>query len=267
MQVFQILCVAIIQGITEFLPVSSSGHLILLPALTGINDQGQLIDIAAHVGTLAAVLVYFRKDTVKLVAGSMDLLRARTDTEPSQLVFRLIISTIPVVIAGLILYLAGVHDMLRNMTVVGTTTLVFGLLLYVADRTGKQVQTSFQWNIRDAIILGLWQIIALIPGTSRSGIVITGGRFLGYRRYDAVRISMLMSIPTIASAGILAVADMSFRFDELEIFFGLLVMGTSFITALGALSLMMNLLSFLSFTPYVIYRIILGTILLIIALY
>ncbi|WP_050605923.1 undecaprenyl-diphosphate phosphatase [Ruegeria sp. 6PALISEP08] len=265
MSLFHLILVAIIQGITEFLPISSSGHLILLPNLTGLEDQGQAIDVAVHVGTLGAVILYFWSDVKHALAGLPHALIGRTDTAQARLALGLIIATIPTVIAGLILHLTGLSDAMRSISVIGWTMLGFGLLLYWMDQKGPQIKEAADWGVRDAFIMGLWQILALIPGTSRSGITITGARQLGYTREDGARIAMLMSIPTILASGTLLALDVIRDADAQLARDGAIAAAFAFISALLALSLMMRLLRSVSFTPYVIYRVILGAILLFIA--
>ena len=209
MTLFHLLLVAVIQGITEFLPVSSSGHLILLPNLTGMADQGQAIDVAVHVGTLLAVILYFWRDVAAALLGLGRLVRGRADTPGAKLALLLIIATVPVVLAGLVLKLTGLDDALRSVAVIGWTMLIFGIVLYWADQRGAETRSTGDWTLRHAIIMGLWQAVALIPGTSRSGITITGGRLLGYAREDAARLSMLMSIPTIIASGTLLGLELS----------------------------------------------------------
>lgn len=265
MSFFHILLVAIIQGITEFLPVSSSGHLILLPTLTGFADQGQAIDVAVHVGTLGAVILYFWSDVRLALFGLPRLMTGKADTEGSRLAFLLILATIPVVIVGLFLSVTGLSDAMRSIAVIGWAMIGFGIVLWVMDQRGASEKTTSDWNLRDAIIMGLWQAVALIPGTSRSGITITGARQLGYERSDAARLSMLMSIPTIIASGtllgikLIGTADMDTARD------GAIAAMFSFVAAFLALRVMMRLLRSINFTPYVIYRILLGIFLLVIA--
>lgn len=265
MSLFHLVLVALIQGITEFLPISSSGHLILLPALSGMDDQGQVIDVAVHVGTLAAVVMYFWQDVRTGLLGLPRLLVGRVDTEGARLALGLVIATIPTVILGAVLHFTGLSDMLRSTAVIGWTMLIFGIVLYVADQKGAQVKTASDWGLRDALIMGLWQMIALIPGTSRSGITITGARQLGYTRTEGARIAMLMSIPTILASGILLGAEVAVEANTALMRDGLIAASFAFVSALAALSLMMRLLHSVSFTPYVIYRVILGVILLVVA--
>ncbi|MEO9823572.1 MAG: undecaprenyl-diphosphate phosphatase [Paracoccaceae bacterium] len=265
MPLLQLILVALIQGITEFLPVSSSGHLILLPNLTGLADQGQVIDVAVHVGTLGAVILYFWSDVSRAIQGLPSVLRGKIDNQNAWLALCLILSTIPVVIAGLILKLTGLSDAMRSITVVGWATLVFGLVLYWADRTGTDDKTAENWTLKDAVVMGFWQILALIPGTSRSGITITAARQLGYARQDAARLAMLMSIPTILATGTLLGAEVAFNMDGAAAKDAAIGAVFAFFAALGALHFMMRLLRSVSFTPYVIYRIALGIVLLAIA--
>lgn len=265
MSLFHLFIVAIIQGLTEFLPISSSGHLILLPALTGMEDQGQLIDVAVHVGTLFAVVLYFWSDVRDGLVGLVPLARGKTDTPGARLALGLIIATIPTVLFGAFLHFTGLSDALRSMTVIGWTMLGFGIVLYVADQWGPTRKEIGDWGVRDAIIMGLWQMLALIPGTSRSGITITGARQLGYTREDGARIAMLMSIPTIIASGILLGAEMATEANAAVMRDAAIAASLAFVSALLALTLMMRLLRTVSFTPYVIYRVILGVILLVIS--
>jgi len=265
MPIFQLVLVALIQGITEFLPVSSSGHLILLPGLTGLEDQGQVIDVAVHVGTLAAVVIYFWRDVRMGLAGLPRALSGRLDTPGARLAMGLIVATIPTVLFGAALHFSGFNDSLRSITVIGWTMLGFGLLLYWADQKGAEVKQVDDWGLRDALMMGLWQMLALIPGTSRSGITITGARQLGYSREEGARIAMLMSIPTILASGILLGTEVAMDADTALMRDAGIAAALAMVSALAALSLMMRLLRSVSFTPYVIYRVILGLILLTIA--
>lgn len=262
MSLFHLILVALIQGITEFLPVSSSGHLILLPHLTGLDDQGQTIDVAVHVGTLFAVILYFWSDVKLALSGLPRAMIGKTDTEGAKLALLLVISSIPVVAFGLILKLTGLSDALRSLTVIGWTMLIFGVVLYWSDQAGSSKRAAADWDLRDAMVLGVWQAIALIPGTSRSGITITGARFLGYARHDAAKLAMLMSIPTIIESGIFLAGESAYYKDMAVLGDAAIAAAFAFIAALLSLMLMMRLLRSVSFTPYVIYRVILGVVLL-----
>ncbi|MBV7379691.1 undecaprenyl-diphosphate phosphatase [Maritimibacter dapengensis] len=265
MSLFHLLIVAIIQGLTEFLPVSSSGHLILLPNLTGMSDQGQFIDVAVHVGTLGAVILYFWRDVREGLLGVPRMLTGRIDTPGAKLAFLLAVATVPVILFGLVLKVTGLDEGMRSIAVIGWTMLGFGLVLYWVDQKGAEAKTDADWSLRDAIIMGLWQAVALIPGTSRSGATISGARALGYKREDGTRLAMLMSIPTILASGLLLGLEAAGDADWAAFRDGAIAAAMAFVAALLALSLMMRLLRSVSFTPYVIYRVILGVILLIIA--
>jgi len=265
MTLFQLLLVAIIQGLTEFLPVSSSGHLILLPTLTGGPDQGLAIDVAVHVGTLLAVVLYFRSEVAEATIGLGRLLRGKMDTPGARLAALLILATLPVLVAGLVIKLLGIDEMLRSVAVIGWTMLLFGIVLYWADHTGRSDRESGDWDIKGAVWMGLAQALALIPGTSRSGITITAARKLGYDRASAATLSMLMSIPTILASGALLSLDVIGQADAQLARDASIAAGFAFVAALAALVLMMRLLRSVNFTPYVIYRILLGAALLVYA--
>lgn len=262
MTLFHLFLLAAIQGITEFLPVSSSGHLILLPSLTGMNDQGLALDVAVHVGTLAAVVAYFWSDVKSALSGILHLLKGRLDTPAAFLALCLIIATAPVIVAGLILHVTGLADQMRSVAVIGWTMLLFGIVLYWADRHGPAFRTARSWTLKHAVLMGLAQAIALIPGTSRSGITITAARALGYDREGSARLAMLMSIPTIFASGVLLAGDAVNGADARLVRDASIAAVFAFAAAFLALALMMRLLRTVSFTPYVIYRIALGVVLL-----
>ncbi|WP_300033286.1 undecaprenyl-diphosphate phosphatase [uncultured Roseobacter sp.] len=263
MTLFHLILVAVIQGLTEFLPVSSSGHLALLPALTGSPDQGLAIDVAVHVGTLFAVVIYFWPDVRLALSGTLRLIRGRVDTQGAFLALCLGISTVPVIIVGFIIKVTGLDEAMRSVTVIGWTMLGFGLVLWWADKTGSTDKKAASWSIRDAALMGLAQVLALIPGTSRSGITITAARRLGYDREGAARIAMLMSVPTIIASGALLSLDVIGQADRALARDAALAAAFAFVAALGALALMMRLLKTVSFTPYVVYRVFLGIVLLV----
>jgi len=259
MNPFDIIALALIQGITEFLPVSSSGHLVLWPLLTGRPDQGVTMDVAVHMGTLAAVCLYFRHDAGELLVGLADVLRGRRGTNAARLFLLIALATLPAVVAGLVLKLTGWVDALRALEVIGWATLLGGLLLWYADRTGPQRRDTGGWGLHDAIMMGLAQALALVPGTSRSGITMTMARFLGFQRADAARLSLLMAMPVILAAGVLETAGLV-RNGDLALS-GELALGAalSFVAALGALSVMMRMFRRdWTMLPFVIYRLVLG---------
>lgn len=265
MPIIYLLILALVQGLTEFLPVSSSAHLILLPNLMGGEDQGLALDVAVHVGTLFAVIFYFRKDVGSALLGVSDILCGNRKTDNAKLAILLVIATVPVVIAGLILKLTGLADAMRSITVIGWAMLGFGVVLYWTDQRGNDTKQMRDWTLREAVTLGLWQALALIPGTSRSGATISGARLLGYGREQAARISMLMSIPTIIASGSLLTLDVVGQADWALAKDAAIAAAMAFVAALFALTLMMRLLKSVSFTPYVVYRILLGIVLLVVA--
>ncbi|WP_289083200.1 undecaprenyl-diphosphate phosphatase [uncultured Sulfitobacter sp.] len=200
MTLFQLLLVAIIQGLTEFLPVSSSGHLILLPTLTGGPDQGLAIDVAVHVGTLLAVVLYFRSEVAEATIGLGRLLRGKMDTPGARLAALLILATLPVLVVGLAFKLLGIDEMLRSVAVIGWTMLLFGIVLYWADHTGRSDRDTGDWDVKGAVWMGLAQGLAVLPGLSRSGLTIATGMAAGMRPVAAARLSFLMSMPAILGA-------------------------------------------------------------------
>jgi undecaprenyl-diphosphatase len=257
MALWHLLLLAVLQGVTEFLPISSSGHLILLPALTDLPDQGPFLDVAVHVGTLGAVVLYFRAEAARALVGTLGLFRRRTGPNET-LALGLAIATLPVILLGLGIQLTIGAEALRSVAVIGWAMLGFGLVLWWADRTGGETKGMRDWTPSQALRLGLWQALALIPGTSRSGICITGARAMGYGREDAARIAMLMSIPTILASGVLLGAEV-IGTGTAEIWRDAAIGAAfAFVSALAALVLMMRLLRSVDFTPYVIYRVVLG---------
>ena len=258
MPFLHIVVLTIIQGITEFLPVSSSGHLVLVPFVTGWQDQGLLMDVAVHVGTLAAVLVYFWRDLGQMLLGWIGGNWRRRDRQLGRaLGFYLVISAVPVILAGGAIYVLG-HEMLRNPEVVAWATIGFGFLLYFADRIGITVREVEHMTLGHAFLLGLFQVLALIPGASRSGVTMTAARWLGYERPEAARFAMLMSIPVIAASGAVAGYEVWQRGDPLVTADAALAAALSFGVALVAIALLLALLRRVSFTPFVIYRLLLG---------
>ncbi len=262
MDLTQLIALALVQGITEFLPISSSAHLILMPRLMGTADQGVLIDVALHVGTLGAVLLYFRADTARLLAGAADIARLRTRTPAARLVWLLALATVPVVLAGLASELTGTQERLRAPLVIAITTIGFGLLLWWADRTARGEREAAGWTWRDALLMGLAQVLALVPGTSRSGITITAALLLGYRRADAARLAMLMAVPTILASGTLLTLEALAKGQAAALGPAALAALLAFAAAYAALAVMMRFLDRVGFTPYVLYRLALGAVLL-----
>ncbi|MFL2802888.1 MAG: undecaprenyl-diphosphate phosphatase [Paracoccaceae bacterium] len=258
---FHIFFIAIIQGITEFLPISSSAHLIILPYLIKVSDQGVIIDISVHLGSLLALLIYFKKDSLILLKGLMQFFLLKFQKKEFFLFFKIIVATIPVSFIGIIFKIYHLDIIVRSIEIIGWTMIVFGVLLYYADKFGKEKKTLENLSFRDAIIMGLFQALALIPGVSRSGVTITGFRIFGYSRYDAIKISLLMSIPTIILSGFFIYPEV-LNENKISFFQVLIPFVISFFTAIIALNLMVKYIYIFRFTPYVIYRIVLGFILL-----
>jgi undecaprenyl-diphosphatase len=252
----QILTIAIVQGITEFLPISSQAHLILVPRFTGWCDQGLLMDIAVHVGTLGAVMVYFWRECFSMGKGALDIARARK-TKEGTLLLCIVLATLPVIAGGYTMKEYLGWD-LRSLTVIGWATLGFGVLLWMADRWGLRVRRVEHMTFGTAFIIGCAQVLALIPGTSRSGITMTAARMFGFERSDAARFSMLMAIPVILAAGTLTGLDLAKAGNIQLTRDAIMAGGLAFITALVAIAALMGWLRKSSFAPFVIYRILLG---------
>jgi undecaprenyl-diphosphatase len=260
MPLFEIAILAIIQGITEFLPISSSGHLRLGSELLGLSENTLILDVAVHVGTLFAVAVYFWRDLVFMIVGLCDNARGRKH-EGGRLAGYLVLATIPIVIAG---FFAQdlIENHLRTLEIVGWTTIGFGVLLYLADRMGMTILKLEHLTISNALVIGIAQVLALIPGTSRAGITITAARFLGYDRSEAARFSMLMSIPAIGGAGLLIGLKLIETGNPVLSRDALIAAVLSFLTALVAIALFLRWLRFAGFGPFVIYRLALGALIL-----
>lgn len=257
-----ILLLAILQGLTEFLPVSSSGHLILFSKFTTFPDQGLTLDIAVHVGSIIAVCIYFSGTILQIIKG---LIKTKFipnfSNEGNRLFWLIVIATIPAVIAGLTLKEYGM-EWLRDSKIIGWTILCFGILLFIADKIGMTIREVKHLGVIDAIWIGCAQCLALIPGTSRSGITITMGRFLGLERREAAKFSMLISIPTIFGAGVLTAYELYQNNNIAALTEALDGVFYSFVASLMAIYIMMWWLKKSTFLPFVIYRILLGSYLL-----
>ena len=273
-EIFYLVLLAIIQGITEFLPVSSSGHLILLPKLINHADHGLSIDVAAHLGTLVAVLIYVRAELRTIVGAIKNLILKKlnsnisisdaqitSDTQSLKLLKLIIIATIPVIIAGFFISLFE-PSFLRLIQTVALANLVFAAFLWHSDTTSKTDRKLSDLRIKDALIIGCAQMLALIPGTSRSGITMTLARYLGFERISAARFSLLLAIPVIIAAGFLQMLKLYRAEDALIGISALLVAVLSCIIALLAVHGMMRWIQRADFRLFVYYRIALGLLLL-----
>lgn len=259
MPLFHIILSALIQGVTEFLPISSSGHLLLFHALSGQTGAqlNLMLDIAVHVGTLFAVVLYFHKDILNLFKGLLEIATGRFQTPAAHLAMTVIIGSVPVILAGLILHTIDPY-WLRQTWIVATTTLIFGGLLWFVDDFKQSDRKTEDLSYKDALMIGLAQILALIPGTSRSGITMTAARALGLSRIESARYSLLLAVIATSGAGLLQgseafATENAAMLDELA-----LAAILSFFAAMAAIVLMMKWLENQSFKIFAIYRIILG---------
>lgn len=268
MEPLQILALSLIQGITEFLPISSSGHLVLASGLLGWPDQGLAFDVAVHAGSLLAVLICMRRDVLGIANGLWLALRGRGFNAQAALGMQVAIATLPIVVIGLA---AGdfVAQHLRTTTVIAVTTIIFGILLLLADHVGRRRHDNKQpaataMNWRNALLIGIAQTLALIPGTSRSGITMTAALLLGLSRQDSARFSFLLAIPTILGASLLSLPDV---LDEpatgiaqpADLALGFIL---STVIACGCVQLFLRTIERIGFLPFVIYRLALGALLL-----
>ena len=256
-----ILLVASIQGVTEFLPVSSSGHLVLIPIITAHSYQGQTIDVAAHVGTLIAVLVYLRRDILNITAAIFDRADSAQQADHQRLGLMIIGATIPVVLIGFVVNYADWH-WLTLVTTLAWANIAFAGLLWAADRFGGQLNGLADMRWSAAMGIGLMQICALIPGVSRSGVTMTAARIFGYDRLTAARFSLLLSLPAIAGAGLLKIVDIIEAGDAQLGSDAAMVAVLSALFAWLAIRLMMSWLARANFTIFVVYRLGLGMMLL-----
>ena len=259
MDFLNILVLSIVQGITEFLPISSSGHLILLPKFMSWSDQGLGIDIAMHVGTLLAVVLYFYKDSLGLLKGFADF-TVQKNSPQEHLFLNVCIATIPVVILGFFLK-SMVENEFRQALLVAAMSIIFGVVLFFADKKADENKKQLDgMTMKDALLIGLAQSIALVPGVSRSGITMTAALFLGYSRTDSAKFSLVLSIPTTLAAGILVAYSIYKVGSNVQTTEILLAGALSFIFAFLTIWAMMCWLKSFSFKPFVIYRILLGLI-------
>lgn len=256
MSLLQIVVLSVVQGLTEFLPISSSGHLILVPYLTGWPDQGLAIDVAVHMGTLAAVLIYFRSDVLNLLRGFFRLFVGQV-TRDGRLALYLLAATLPALAVGYALEtLAGGTP--RRIEVVAWAMIGFALVLWFADRVGMRVKRLEHLSLGQALVIGIAQPIAFLPGTSRSGITMIAARLMGYERKEAARFSFLLSIPAIVAAGLYEGLKLAETGNVAALGGAGLAMIFSALTGLAAIAFLMRWLKRSSFMPFVIYRLILG---------
>ncbi|MFA7664711.1 MAG: undecaprenyl-diphosphate phosphatase [Burkholderiaceae bacterium] len=257
MDIFQVLSLAILQGLTEFLPISSSAHLILVPQLEGWSDQGLAFDVAVHVGTLVAVIGYFRRELAAMTRAWLRSVRRFELCSESRLAWAVLLATVPVGIAGL-LFKGEVGTLLRDPVVIAVTTILFGLLLWWADAVGRRSRDEHAIGWREIAVIGLAQALALVPGTSRSGVTMTAGLMMGLTRSAAARFSFLLSIPVIVLAGALQIVELAGSGEPVH--WAPLALGalTAGLIAYLCIDLFLKLLERIGVVPFVIYRLLLG---------
>tara|TARA_B100001105_G_scaffold22016_1_gene15672 strand:- start:878 stop:1645 length:768 start_codon:yes stop_codon:yes gene_type:complete len=245
----EILILSIIQGVSEFLPISSIAHLVLVSKYYVFNNQNLLIDICLHLGSLLAIIIYFRDDLFNFIKNKKFLIK-------------ILIGTIPIIPIGYIFFQTGIINQLRNLEVIGWTSFAFGILLYISDKTKikKKIETDF--SNKSAIFIGMFQVLALIPGVSRSGITITSGRLLGFNRFDSAKVSFLLSIPTLLAASILGIYNI-YREASPELnFLAIIAVIFSFIFSYLTIMIFLNFIKKFSLKIFVVYRIIISILIL-----
>jgi len=238
----EILILSAIQGVSEFLPVSSVAHLVLISKYYAFVNQNLLIDICLHLGSLLAIIFYFRNDLFNLLKNRSFLIK-------------ILVGTIPIIPVGYILYQTGLINQLRNLEVIGWMSLIFGIFLYISDKSKitKKINTSF--TNKSAIFIGLFQVFSLIPGVSRSGVTITSGRLLGFNRFDSAKISFFLSIPTLTAASLLGIYNI-FKEGSAELnFLAIIAVIFSFIFSYITIALFLNFVKKFSLNIFIIYRI------------
>ena len=241
----EILILSAIQGISEFLPVSSAAHLVLVSKYYAFTNQNLLIDICLHLGSLIAIIVYFRNDLFHFIKNRNFLIK-------------ILVGTIPIIPVGYILYQTRLIDQLRSLEVIGWMSLIFGILLYVSDKSKVTKKIDTEFTNKSAVFIGLFQVLALIPGVSRSGITITSGRMLGFNRFDSAKISFFLSIPTLAAASLLGIYNI-YKEGSAELnFLAIIAVIFSFIFSYVTISLFLNFIKKFSLNIFIIYRIILS---------
>jgi undecaprenyl-diphosphatase len=253
----QIIILAIVQGLTEFLPISSSGHLVLVPYLFEWTDQGLAFDVAVHFGSLVAVCIFFRKDIASLLAGSLQIVTGNMKTPESRMALAIALATIPAALAGL-LFASWIEQNLRDPSVIVYTLAGYGILMALADRFGRRERSMADVGFKEAFIIGCAQALSLVPGTSRSGITITAARILGFERQDAARFSFLLSAPVIFLAA-------GYKFFELissgeTVAWGQLGLGAlvSCVVAYISIEFFMRVVTSIGLAPFAIYRLLLA---------
>jgi undecaprenyl-diphosphatase len=259
MTTLQIVVLAIVQGLTEFLPISSSGHLVLVPYLVEWTDQGLAFDVAVHFGSLLAVVIFFREDIAGLLRGGVQVLGGDVKSPQAYMAIAIALGTIPAAAAGL-LFASWIEANLRDPSIIVYTLAGYGILMALADRFAKRDKGIAEVRIRDALIIGVAQALALVPGTSRSGVTITAGRLLGFERQDAARFSFLLSAPVILLATVykgaeLVLGNTAVAWSELAL--GVVV---SAIVAYLSIEFFMRFVTRIGLAPFAVYRLLLAAV-------
>jgi undecaprenyl-diphosphatase len=245
----EILILATIQGVSEFLPISSVAHLVLVSRYYAFANQNLLVDICLHLGSLIAITFYFRNDLFNFIKNK-------------DLLIKIIVGTIPIIPVGFILYQTGLIEKLRTLEIIAWTTLIFGILLYISDKTKITKKMNKNFSYKSAIFIGIFQVLALIPGVSRAGIAMTSGRFLGFDRVDSAKISFLLSIPTLTAASILGIYNINKEGSAELNFLAIIAVIFSFIFSYATIALFLNFIKKFSLNIFIIYRIIIALFLL-----
>ena len=241
----EILILSIIQGISEFLPVSSAAHLVLVSKYYAFTNQSLLIDICLHLGSLIAIIFYFRNDLFNFIKNKKFLIK-------------ILIGTFPIIPVGYVLYQTGLIHQLRNLEVIGWMSLIFGIFLYIGDKSKDTKKIETEFTNKSALIIGLFQVLALVPGVSRSGITITSGRFLGFSRFDSAKISFFLSIPTLAVASIIGIYNISKEGSTELNFLAIVAIIFSFIFSYITIAFFLKFIQKFSLNIFIIYRLILS---------
>ena len=248
----EILILSFIQGVTEFLPVSSSSHLIIFSNYVNFEEQSLSIDVSLHIGSFFAVVFYFRKELINFI-------------ENKNLLFKVLISSVPIMIVGYFLVKTNYIEELRNFKIIGWTTLIFGILLYVSDKFKLDKNINQNFDLKSVVFLGFMQVLSLVPGVSRSGITITAARMLNFNRLDAAKISFLLSIPTLAVVSAYGIKNIIFSENLNFSYLNILSILLSFIFSFFTIKYFLNFIRKTDLKIFVIYRIILGILLIIYA--
>ena len=248
----EIFILSLIQGITEFLPVSSSSHLIIISEYLNFKDKSLSIDVSLHIGSFIAILFYFKKDVVNFFNNGI-------------LLFKILISSLPVMIIGYYLVETGIIEKIRNIKVIAFTTLLFGVLLFISDKSKLEKDISKNFTFKTALFIGFFQILSLVPGVSRSGIAITAARFLNFKRIEAGKISFLISIPILGAVSIFGIKNLIFSNDLSFTYLNLFSIIISFVFSLLTIKFFLNYINKFSLNIFVYYRIFLGLLLIFIA--